>query len=244
MTNYDNLGYVLGTSSSLFNEACVAIPAANNTSDLSEELSALLNKVHSVAFRDSFAVYPNPFYQRPASPLVASQQSLYLLDGGESNQNNPIWPFIQPARKTDVLIVNDNSADTSDNFPNGTEILHTYQQAQADGLSRMPFIPSVDTFVSQGLNKRPTFFGCDDNNVVTIIYIPNAAYTFASNEPTAKLEYSKSDTDAMIANGVQIITKGGDQTWPTCLGCAIVKKTGGALPAACTACFSTYCYRQ
>lgn len=243
--NYDNLGYVLGTSSNLFNQACVpgALPSSlGGGSD--NPLSALLEKVHDVAFRDEYAVYPNPFYQRPASSLVASQQSLYLVDGGEALQNNPVWPFIQNnGRPTDVLIVNDNSADTN-NFPNGSEILTTYVQAQAAGLSRMPFIPSVDVFMSEGLNKRPTFFGCNNPSVLTIVYLPNVNYTFASNEPTAKLEYSKADTDAMIANGVQIAAKGGDPGWPTCLGCALTMKTGATLPAACTACFSTYCFSQ
>lgn len=154
-------------------------------------------------------------------------------------------PFIQNnGRAPGVLIVNDNSADTSNNFPNGSEILSTYVQAQANGLTRMPFIPSVATFISEGLNKRPTFFGCNNNNVMTIVYLPNVNYTFTSNEPTSKLQYSKAETDAMIANGVQIASKGGDPGWPICLGCAITMKTGGQLPAACTACFSTYCYQQ
>ena len=46
----------------------------------------------------------------------------------------------------------------------------------------------------------------------------------------------------MIANGQQIATKGGDANWPTCLACGIMQKTGGALPAACTACLQQYCY--
>ena len=242
--NYDNLGYVLGSSSNLFNQACVpgTVPTLNTSSFTG--LATLLEKVHSLTFRDEYAVYPNPFYQRLASSLVASEQSLYLVDGGEALQNNPIWPFIQNnGRPADVLIVNDNSADTN-NFPNGSEILTTYVQAQAAGLSRMPFIPPVATFLSEGLNKRPTFFGCNNTSVLTIVYLPNVNYTFASNEPTAKLEYSKTETDAMIANGVQIAAKGGDPGWPTCLGCALTMKTGAELPSACIACFSTYCYHQ
>lgn len=106
----------------------------------------------------------------------------------------------------------------------------------------MPVIPSVATFISKGLNQRPTFFGCNDTSKATIIYLPNYNYTFPSNEPTAKLEYTTAETIGMIANGVQIATKGGDKAWPTCLGCGIQKKAGGTLPAACTACFSQYCY--
>lgn len=242
--NFDNLGFVLAASSNLFNEACIpgTLPSLNVGSFTG--LATLLEEIHSVAFRDEYAVYPNPFYQRPASSLVATQQSLYLVDGGEALQNNPIWPFIQNnGRHADVLIVNDNSADTND-FPNGSEIFNTYVQAQTAGLSRMPFIPPVDTFVSDGLNKRPTFFGCNNPRALTIVYLPNDNYTFASNEPTAKLEYSKADMDAMIANGVQIAAKGGDPGWPTCLGCALTMKTGATLPAVCTACFSTYCFTQ
>ena len=67
-------------------------------------------------------------------------------------------------------------------------------------------------------------------------------YTFPSNEPTAKLQYEPNETAGMIANGVEIITKGSDAAWPTCLACGIMKKTGATLPSACTACYSEYCY--
>ncbi len=88
--NYDNLGYVLGSSSNLFNEACISETSPGLTSSSFSDLATILEKVHSLALRDEYAVYPNPFYQRPASSLVASEQSLYLVDGGETLQNNPI----------------------------------------------------------------------------------------------------------------------------------------------------------
>ncbi|MCJ1226174.1 hypothetical protein MMC12_002823 [Toensbergia leucococca] len=243
--NYDNLGYVLGTSSTLFNEACTILPTAtNSTSNIEDDLAAILSNAHSLSTRDLYAVYPNPFYNYPHSSLVEGVTELDLVDGGEANQNNPIWPLIQPARTVNVIIVNDNSADTSNNFPNGSEILNTYVQAQSDGLTKMPFIPPVATFISEGLNQRPTFFGCGDSTKTTIVYIPNMAYSFASNEPTSKLEYSESDTAAMISNGALVASKNNDPMWPTCLGCAIMMKTGDALPSACTGCFSTYCYTQ
>lgn len=137
--NYDNLGYILGTSSNLFNEACIMSPSANSSNTVIAELEAFLTEVQAGTFRDEFAVYPNPFFGYPSSSLVSSEPELYIVDGGESNQNNPIWPFIQPARANNisVLIVNDNSADTSDNFPNGTEIYHTYLQASARGLTQV-----------------------------------------------------------------------------------------------------------
>jgi len=138
--------------------------------------------------------------------------------------------------------VNDNSADTTDNFPNGTEILQTYLNAQAVGLKKMPFIPSVSTFVSQGLNKRAIFFGCNETGTTFIVYLPNVAYTYASNQPTSKVQYSVAETNAMIVNGNAIATQNGTAGWPFCLACAVKNKDGSALPAGCNSCFHKYCY--
>ncbi|MCJ1355197.1 MAG: hypothetical protein MMC33_005188 [Icmadophila ericetorum] len=241
--NYDNLGYALGTSSNLFNEVCseLIIEVTNLTSGIEPALEVLLALAHETSTRDEYAVYPNPFYNSPQSPLVSSQQDLFLVDGGEALQNLPMWPLIQNARAVDVIIANDNSADTN-NYPNGTSLLMTYTEAQAAGLTRMPVIPSVATFLSEGLNQHPTFFGCNDASKITVIYLPNQDYSTASNVSTDQLEYSETQTAALIANGQMVASKGGDKNWPTCLGCALMKKTGTTLPSACTACFTEYCY--
>ena len=160
-------------------------------------------------------------------------QNLHPLQGPHTN---PITSLV------DVLIVNDNSADTATNYPNGSEIYNTYQQAQLQGVGRMPVIPDADTFVADGLNLRPAFFGCNDDTVLTIVYLPNQQYTFNSGVPTAQLEYPVAETDAMIANGQQVATKGGDPEWPLCLACGIMKKAGGTLPSGCAACYTEYCY--
>lgn len=250
INNYDNLGYVLGTSSSLFNEACLAVPSpVNSTSNIDEDISALLDVVHEVTTRDLYAVYPNPFYnyQSPtgvynSADPVSAQTELDLVDGGEALQNNPIFPMLQPARGIDVLLVNDNSADTSNNFPNGSEILTTYVQTFNHNLTRMPYIPSVDTFISEGLNQRATFFGCNATDKITIVYLPNYNFTFQSNVPTAQLEYQPAETDEMVANGVAIASQNGTAGWGVCLGCAILSKTKAKLPSACGECFEKYCY--
>ncbi|MCJ1478830.1 hypothetical protein MMC13_007514 [Lambiella insularis] len=242
VVNYDNLGYVLGTSSNVFNEACFAVPSPSNLGTLSGDLAAIVEAAHQLTFRDEYAIYPNPFFAYPRSSTYAAQPSLFLADGGEAGQNDPMWPLLQPERPVGVILVNDNSADTPANYPNGSSLLATYTQARAAGLTKMPAIPPVATFLAQGLNQRPTFFGCDDPAVTTLIYLPNVNYTFPSGEPTSKLQYSPSETAGMIANGVQVVTKGGDAGFPTCLACGIVKKTGEALPAACAACFAEYCY--
>jgi lysophospholipase len=248
-TNYDNLGYILGTSRSLFNEACVVIPPQDSITSLDSTLSVLVRKIHKVGTSDLYAKYSNPFYQYSSSSgfqnpanNVSAQKSLSLVDGGEALQNNPIFPFLVPARNISAIIVNDNSADSSNNFPNGSEILTTYVQSFNQGLTRMPFIPSVEIFIAEKLNQRATFFGCNDNSKVIIVYIQNFNFTFASNIPTLQPVYLKSETAAMIANGVAMADQNGKEGWATCLGCALVENTGEDLPEECTACFEEYCY--
>ena len=241
-TNYDNLGYILGSSSNLFNEVCLSDPSLSGIpSNLTTVLTTLLGSGHQAATRDEYAVYPNPFQDYPSASLVSNQTELSLVDGGESNQNNPIWPFLHRPNVS-VLFVNDNSADTSDNYPNGSEIYNTYRIALSDGLTRMPVIPPSSTFISQGLNTKPTFFGCNTQDQLTIIYIPNYNYTYDSGVSTAKLQYTKAETDALIANGVAVGSYNGNTTFAECVGCAILKKTGASLPNDCTGCFSTFCF--
>lgn len=246
--NYDNIGYIFGTSSDVFNSlaggVCFVPPV--ETADILGVLEGIIATVEAPSVQDLFGVFPNPFFRYPQSPKVARQPQLTLSDGGQNGQNNPIWPFIQPERNVDVLIVNDNSADTDDNFPNGTEIRQTYQNAQRFGLTKMPFIPEVNTFVSQGLNKRAAFFGCDQPDEMLIVYLPNVAYTFPSNQPTSKVQYTVSQTNRAIANGVRIATQNRNRQWPFCLACAIASKggSGAALPRGCGACFDEYCFRR
>ncbi|KAH0354269.1 lysophospholipase, partial [Aureobasidium melanogenum] len=246
--NYDNIGYVAGTSSALFNQlvpSCGTAPAAvNNTQSLVQTLEAIVLNAHSPIERDLWAAYPNPFYKYPASTLTNAQTEIELADGGEGNSAMPFWPLIQPERNVDVIIAADNGADTSDQFPSGTAIVGAYEQAQAQNLTRMPFVPTLDVFLSAGLNKHAVFFGCDTPDTATIVYLPNNNYTYASNIPTVIIQTSEAQTAGIIANGNAIATQDGDAQWPVCLGCAIMKKTGAALPDACTACFDKYCYSQ
>jgi lysophospholipase len=121
---------------------------------------------------------PTPFSTTPVHIFTTPKQTFFFVDGGEALQNNPIFPMLEPARGVDVLLVNDNSADTSNNFPNGSEILTTYVQSLNAGLTKMPVIPSVETFIAEGLNTRPTFFGCNDQTKLTIVCIPNVNILF------------------------------------------------------------------
>lgn len=249
ITNFDNLGFILGTSSNVFGATCGPIPAANTTAATSVSLAENLAELAApgqagVPESAIFAPIPNPFQGFSASSaLLAAQPQLELVDGGVgvASQGNPIWPFInRPA--IDVIIVNENSADTVNNFPNGTEIRNTYNAAVAANLTRMPFIPTAETFVSEQLNQKPTFFGCNSSEAATIIWIPNYNYTFNSGQPTSKIQYAVNETQGMIANGAEVANYGGKEDWPLCLACGIMAKSGEDLPSGCAQCLEEYCY--
>jgi len=244
IVHYDNLGYVLGTSSDIFPAICTVLtPATGENASLAEVLEGIVSLAHEPVFEDLFGLYRNPFYNYSRSSRVSDDQDLLLLDGGFSNQVSPIWPFIVDERAVDVLIVNDNSADTADNFPNGASIRQTYVEAQIAGLSKMPYIPDNVTFVDEGLNTRATFFGCDEKDTTLMVYLPNKEYSFDSGTATAKVVYSKEETRGMIANGVQVGDQDGEQGWGLCLACAI-RIRDEDLPEGCEACFEKHCYRQ
>jgi len=255
MTNYDNLGYILGTSSNILAFVC-----AKYWVDKWEALHAKLRTAFAKLvdradikghINDEYALFRNPFYQWANAGQLKDEKSLYLVDGAGSFQNVPLHPLLQPARNVDVIIAGDNSvneeenidgADHKDSYPNGLDMYNTYQQSLVNGLDRMPYIPEPSVFLAQNLTKRPVFFGCWIEKVVTIVWLPNMEYTHATGMATETLRVSKGDTDKYIENGVQIATRGGDKGWAECLGCVMMKKMGSQLPEGCDRCWQEYCY--
>jgi len=265
VAGFDNLGFVMGTSSSLFNQIFLNL----NSLGLPDILTKPISSILSAFGRDNndIADYtPNPFqgYNNATNPS-ANNKRLTLVDGGEDLQNIPLNPVIQPVRKVDVIFAVDSSADTvggvSDNWPNGTAMVATYQRANTKIMNNtaFPYIPGYDTFVGLGLNNRPTFFGCNASNVTRgnnipplIVYLPNSPYVFWSNTSTFdKLSYTITERNAMIQNGYNVVTQAnstrqGASNWPTCVSCAILQRTlqrnGDAIPQACQQCFNEYCW--
>ncbi|TPX22440.1 Lysophospholipase 1 [Coccidioides immitis] len=254
---FDNAGYIMGTSSSLFNEFALRLDEVDIPKFIKDELRKILKALGDE--NNDIADYsPNPFYQYATgtSPF-AGVLSLPLVDGGEDGQNIPLHPLIQPARNVDVIFAIDSSANTKNNWPNGSSLVATYQRSLdpsgiANGTS-FPAVPDVNTFVNLGLNTRPTFFGCDSSNTTKptplVVYIPNYPYTTFSNISTFTLATPNETRDAIIKNGYDVATMGGgtgEKEWPTCVGCAILsrsfERTGTAIPAACQECFKKHCW--
>jgi lysophospholipase len=235
VVGYDNAGFILGTSSFLFNEVeCQLLPdglialepdSQNTTSGIVTAINAaiqvILNTQEALTTDNVlFATHPNPFQGSAQSPKDSPPSQLNFVDGDETHQNIPLWPLMQPVRKVDLIFANNNSADTATNFPNGTELMTIYMQALLVGLP-FPFIPDLNTFVSQGLNVRPSFFGCNETNVPLVIYLPNTNISFSSGVPTFQRTYSETDTRDLIQNGLNIATRSNSTRWARCVACVI-----------------------
>ncbi|OCL09424.1 lysophospholipase [Glonium stellatum] len=258
---FDNAGFVMGTSSSLFNQFILNL---NTTTGVPDVIKSAIRDVLNELGRtdDDIADWtPNPFYHfhNDTNPNAQTKR-LTLVDGGEDLQNIPLNPLIQPIRNVDVIFAVDSSADTiapsALNWPNGTALVATYERSLNKTIQNgtaFPSIPDQNTFVNLGLNTHPTFFGCDVSNLTgpapLVIYIPNHPYVYNSNVSTFTLSYNNTERNAIIENGYDVATMGNgtvDKQWPTCVGCAILSRslnrTGTTVPDICKQCFSRYCW--
>jgi lysophospholipase len=252
----DNVGFVMGTSASLFNQAFLQIDKATNVPDFL--LRAINNTLADIGEENrDIANWPNPFYKyNPRNNLNADSTILTLVDGGEDLQNIPFHPLLVSDRQVDVIFAVDGSADTMTRWPNGTALMATYQRSKegtSTQNSEFPKVPDQNTFINLGLNKRPTFFGCDtdsrNSSGPLVVYLPNAPYTYQSNFTTFDLEYNDTERNQIVRNGYNVATMGNgteDSDWPACVGCAVLARslvrTGTDIPSKCVECFSRYCW--
>ena len=256
VTGVDNVGFVVGTSSSLFNQAFLQIQGAQNVPDFL--LRSINNTLARVGQENrDIAQWPNPFFQHNSDHNINANASiLTLVDGGEDLQNIPLHPLTLPQRRVDVILAVDSSADSSTKWPNGTSLVAT-QQRSTHGYSpnnfQFPSVPDQNTFVNLGLNNHPTFFDCDPHNTSSpgplIVYLANAPYSFNSNVSTFDLEYTIEERNNIVENGYNVVTMGNasvDHMWPACLACAILsrsfRRTRTTPPSVCTDCFERYCW--
>ncbi|KAF2200379.1 lysophospholipase [Delitschia confertaspora ATCC 74209] len=260
ITGFDNAGFIMGTSSSLFNAIILSIDQYPKVPQfLKDALKGVLQSLGK-AENDIADYSPNPFYHynNRSNPSAQSRQ-LTLVDGGEDLQNIPLHPLIQPFRQVDVIFAIDSSADTAPNdgnWPNGASLGATYARSSNSSIQNgtaFPSVPDNITFVNLGLNNRPAFFGCDAANLTgpapLIVYLPNSPYVYFSNISTFQYSYNNTERNAVINNGYNVVTMGNgtrDAEWSTCVGCAVLSRsldrTGTKVPDVCKKCFDRYCW--
>lgn len=254
---FDNAGFVMGTSSSLFNQFFLQLNSTTLPGFVKDALNKILGDIGDN--NDDIALYsPNPFYNyHNSTNPVAQEPDLDLVDGGEDLQNIPLHPLIQPERHVDVIFAVDSSADTNYSWPNGGALVATYERSvNLKHLSNgtvFPAVPDSNTFINLGLNTRPTFFGCDAKNISgpapLVVYLPNYPYVAFSNTSTFQMAYKEDERNAMIENGYDVVTMANstrDAEWSACVGCAVLSRsfdrTNTTVPETCKKCFDRYCW--
>ncbi|KAL3237195.1 lysophospholipase family protein [Nakaseomyces bracarensis] len=262
ISGFDDASFIMGTSSSLFN----LFTMSNDSSMVYEYLNTLsttLVKGIDEADNDIALYAPNPFkdsnfVDRNYTSSVVDSESLFLVDGGEDGQGIPFVPLVNPARGVDIIFAVDAGTETSENYPAGGSLIATYERQfskQGKGMA-FPYIPDQKTFVNLGLTDRPTFFGCDANNLTDleyipplVVYIPISHYSYNSNVSTFKLAYTYEERVDMIRNAFEATTRNNltdDSDYMTCVSCAIIRRKQQSenvtLPEECDRCFSRYCW--
>jgi lysophospholipase len=140
----------------LFNAILLNLPWGN-ASTAQQVLESVLQAFSKA--EEDIAVYPNPFQALNGSSNTVSQYpNLTLVDGvrhlkrltnsqGEDLQNVPLWPLLQKERNVDVIFGVDSSADTQ-NWPNGTAYVATYEKFMLSATSDVvfPHVPDQQTY--------------------------------------------------------------------------------------------------
>lgn len=279
--DFDNVGFLTAASSNILAGFQPYLPGflagnANSSEVLYETLGAnvsasyfsiLLNLVNSNLNETLYGLVDNPFYNTTlaVNETDIDGEVLKLVDGGFFQEGLPLDPMLVPSRQIDVVFAFDNSADTVDNWPNGTTLYATEERwiesFPDDDFYLLP--NSTEEFVDLGLNKRPVFFGCNGTALISdlnyqnatvdfdlmkplLVYIPNTNYTVFSN--VTGYEYTYEERDAIIENGFQIAQYDDEENFAKCVGCAIIRRSeerlGIEISPFCQECFEEYCYES
>lgn len=269
---FDNAGFIIGTSAALFN----AVQSGFSSETIVDLINNLVGNIAEINPPDYsiplVANYPNSwrgFAPEGGKAFESAQNDiLQLTDGGENGENVPIGPLLVKARAVDIVLAIDASADTDFNWPNGTALLATANRAAnyVDGFTDFPPIPATaDDFVNQGLDRRPTFFGCNATNMGNVsasgaypivVYMPSAPVpgaSYSQNTSTFQLSYEIEEVvsflDVAHENAMRGFPDQGqerDDNFDVCLKCAVVDRarTRAMLnrTETCSTCFRRYCW--
>lgn len=243
MKNFDNLGFLIATSSNIFRKY---------DSFASLFLPQLYRPVLP-ALKGVLSLIPNPFYGLGKNDyLDRGSQSLELMDGSFGGENIPFAPLLVPARRVDVILAFDAS-DDQNGWADGTSLKRTSTRSKLMPNNSYPF-PHIPENVSQIDASRPTLFGCEESGVPLVIYFPNSQSNDptapATNLPTFSIEVSQRQAVSLLEGGTNLATRGfpNDPLWPACLACAVVdrsrRKSSRQREGLCVDCFRRYCFRE
>lgn len=264
VAGFDNAGYLMGTSSSLYNLYHDFLDNLNLTAipeSVRETAKSLFKYAYDKETQYAF-LEPNPFYNSHLGYAedIVKNETLFMADGGEDGESIPFHPLIQPSRGVDVVFGLDNGQDRPEGWPNGTTLINTFErQFSKQGTGKFPYVPDQQTLLNLNMTAKPAFFGCDAKNLTSIsekghdvplvIYLANRPFSFWSNTTVMKLNFQEWEKRGMIQNGYETATRLNgtlDSDWPTCVACAIIRREqerqGIEQSDQCKECFEEYCW--
>ncbi|KAN0111415.1 phospholipase B [Russula decolorans] len=270
-TFFEQIGFVMGTSASLFNQIFDFI---NNTIQGMDKSSAkaillMLDRLLE-AFRsrsDDVANWPNPFYNLAGKENFQDLNStwLELIDGSSNQENVPVGQLFVRARGLDVVVALDASANLdSPVWFSGSTILFSASRItnllQSSHQSFPPLPENAAEFISTGINIRPTFFGCfptqNPPEYPIVVYFPSAPPINGDNPVintnTFQLDYTPEHTglflDQVHANaigGFMPNTNSPDPNFGKCLQCVAIDRARYKIkPPLERSSFCTQCFQQ
>ncbi|KAG5716751.1 Lysophospholipase 3 [Termitomyces sp. T112] len=249
VTGFDQAGFIMGSSASLFNQ--ILDFARNTISEFSQSdgaailyvLSRQLKEVRTRA--DDVANWPNPFNGIKNTTFQDSDEEwLELIDGASNQENIPYGPLFVRERGLDVIVTIEGSSDDPiNNWPNGTGPLFSAKRQSTilrSSHQQFPPIPQdAQSFVDTGVNARATFFGCDPTQsppeYPLVIYLPNAPPINGddpvTNTATFTLSYTRKHQEIFLSqvhtNTISGFTPNAnipDPNFGTCLQCAAIDR--------------------
>ncbi|KAJ7730831.1 FabD/lysophospholipase-like protein [Mycena olivaceomarginata] len=213
-------------------------------------LPAVLGLLGNATIQEvGYGLVTNPFlgYDKSEAGLQ-EQATLALVDAGESGQESPIWPLIQPVRKMDFLLVSDSSGvELSSGWMNGTNnslvplTSASPVNTAAMAIANVPFpkLPDVNTFLINNYTLAPVFFGCNEPEVPLLLYVADAPYSAYSNATTLiGTGPSEAQIQLLLQNTLDLVAQS-NTTWAQC----ILERLGQAIPDQCTLCFERHCWQ-
>ncbi|KAI8996224.1 lysophospholipase [Trametes punicea] len=265
-TGFDQLSFIEGTSSTLFNTLNTS-SAALLASSVGPVIEGINKSFPQSGIRLDAAQVPNPFFgvSQGTYPDTISKL-LTLVDGGEDGEKTPYQPLLVKARGLDTIIAIDAAADTADNWADGTSLIATQERVKLlRSAYSFPSVPATQAeFLALNLTKRPTFFGCDSSASTDdplVIYIANGGPPLGqvplTNTSTNQLSYTADEAQAVLNQAYDIATQGipvrtnegglkKDPEWPACLACAVVdrsrRRLGLTRTGLCASCLKRYCW--
>ncbi|ODV91275.1 hypothetical protein CANCADRAFT_31966 [Tortispora caseinolytica NRRL Y-17796] len=265
---FDNMGFIIGTSSSLLNVVTQALETVLKSVPVlyTRVLALILNELRSHTNGFDTAVFkPNPFTgtrTRIRRASLFEEDAIHMVDGGLTGQNIPLHPLLPKEREVDVIFAFDNSADTFHNWPNGISLVETMRQLNKDPstANRFPNIPDKAALKDPHFRVKPTIFGCDagsdELDIPLIVYMPNTKWSHKSNFATTKMEYKVEESSGVIQNAYNIATQGNSSAgvtdpeqakWGTCVRCIAIlrgmQRNDLAISDECYKCAQTYCWK-